>query len=167
MAHKGEHKQPTVRVATQCCYAVFYSHQPECKKPLRILPHFHLERVYNTLSPHDGRNGNSDGRATEVRKPEEKGRVFDALIPPVIHPACNTPCNTRLPMQCFCKFQLLLCFLCIFARNMSKNNTCYFSFPAKCAKIGIRELPVVQFRRQDTALEGRFSIMVCVKGIVY
>ena len=46
---------------------------------------------YNTPSPHDGRRGNSDGRATEVRKPEEKGRVFDALIPPVIHPACNIP----------------------------------------------------------------------------
>jgi hypothetical protein len=27
---------------------------------------------YNTSSPHDGRRGNSDGRATEVRKPEEK-----------------------------------------------------------------------------------------------
>lgn len=67
----------------------------------------------------------------------------------------------------FCKLQLLLCFLCIFARNVSKDNVCYFSFPAKCAKIGIRELPVVQFRRQDAALEGRFSIMVCVKGIVY
>jgi hypothetical protein len=33
---------------------------------------------YNTPSPHDGRRGNSDGRATEVRKPEEKGRAFDA-----------------------------------------------------------------------------------------
>jgi hypothetical protein len=33
---------------------------------------------YNTSAPHGGRNGNSDGRATEVRKPEEKGRVFDA-----------------------------------------------------------------------------------------
>lgn len=27
---------------------------------------------YNTSAPHGGRNGNSDGRATEVRKPEEK-----------------------------------------------------------------------------------------------
>ena len=41
---------------------------------------------YNTSAPHDGRNGNFDARTAEVRKPEEKDRVFDAA-----DSTCNSP----------------------------------------------------------------------------
>lgn len=77
MAHKGEHKY---RLATAYMALLCENGQGKNLRVQRrkrsFLPFVSLR--YNTSAPHGGRNGNSDGRATEVRKPEEKGRVFDA-----------------------------------------------------------------------------------------
>lgn len=71
MAHKGEHKY---RLAT--AYMALLCENGQGKKiACAAANRFSLPFVslrYNTSAPHGGRNGNSDGRATEVRKPEEK-----------------------------------------------------------------------------------------------
>ncbi len=68
---KGEHKY---RLATAHMALLCENGQGKklaCAAANRFsLPFVSLR--YNTSAPHGGRNGNSDGRATEVRKPEEK-----------------------------------------------------------------------------------------------
>lgn len=85
MAHKGEHKY---RLATAHMALLCENGQGKklaCAAANRFsLPFVSLR--YNTSAPHDGRRGNSDGRTAEVRKPEEKDRVFDAA-----DSTCNSP----------------------------------------------------------------------------
>lgn len=71
MAHKGEHKYrlATAHMALLCENGQGKNLRVQRRKR-SFLPFVSLR--YNTSSPHDGRRGNSDGRATEVRKPEEK-----------------------------------------------------------------------------------------------
>lgn len=90
MAQKGSINSQQFAWQRSAAMLRFIRISQKCKKPLRILPHFHLERVYNTPS-HPTTEGAEIpmGGRQKCGNPKKKIEFLMRPIPPVIHPACN------------------------------------------------------------------------------